>query len=69
MGAVAAGLVIATALKLVGPLARNPLGRGAALLFVAGTALAIGVLRWPMVAVVLGFGSVAVALAWARLGR
>jgi chromate transporter len=69
MGAVAAGLVIATALKMVRPLARNPLGRGTALLFVAATTLAIGVLRWPMVAVVLGFGSVAVALAWAKLGR
>jgi len=29
--------------------------------------LAIGVLRWPMVGVVLGLGTLAVATAWARL--
>jgi len=31
--------------------------------------VAIGVLRWPMVGVVLGLGSAAVAAAWIRVGR
>jgi chromate transporter len=69
MGAVAAGLVVGTALKLVGSLRHNPLGRptvaGVALL----TLLAIGVWRWPMVGVVLGLGGASVAAAWWRLGK
>jgi chromate transporter len=67
MGAVAAGLVIATALKLVGTLRTNVLGWPLGALFTLLTLLAIGVLRWPMVGVVLGLGSVAVAAAWLRL--
>lgn len=69
MGAVAAGLVIATALKLVGTLRGNPMGLKACALFAVLTLLAIGVLRWPMVGVVLGLGGAAVATAWARIGR
>jgi chromate transporter len=67
MGAVAAGLVIATALKLVGTLRSNVLGWKLGGLFALLALLAIGVLRWPMVGVVLGLGTVAVATAWARL--
>jgi chromate transporter len=67
MGAVAAGLVIATALKLVGTLRSNVLGWKLGGLFALVALLAIGVLRWPMVGVVLGLGTVAVATAWARL--
>jgi chromate transporter len=67
MGAVAAGLVIATALKLVGTLRGNVLGRELGWLFALLTLLAIGVLRWPMVGVVLGLGSASVALSWLRL--
>ncbi|HPO20634.1 MAG TPA: chromate transporter, partial [Rubrivivax sp.] len=66
---VAAGLVIATALKLAGTLRSNPLGARLCALFALLTLLAIGALRWPLVAVVLGLGSVAVAVAWTRLGR
>ncbi|MGL6108944.1 MAG: chromate transporter [Rubrivivax sp.] len=69
MGAVAAGLVIATALKLMGTLRANVLGSKLGLFFAAATLLAIGVLRWPMVGVVLGLGSAAVATAWVRLRR
>jgi chromate transporter len=67
MGAVAAGLVIATALKLVGTLRSNVLGWKLGGLFAALALLANGVLRWPMVGVVLGLGGAAVATAWARL--
>jgi chromate transporter len=67
MGAVAAGLVIATALKLVGTLRKNVLGLRLGLLFAALALVAVGVLRWPMVGMVLGLGSLAVATAWVRL--
>jgi chromate transporter len=69
MGAVAAGLVIGTALKLVGSLRGNPLGLPAAAGIALFTLLAIGVWRWPMVGVVLGLGSVSLAAAWWRLGK
>ncbi|WP_425260130.1 chromate transporter [Rubrivivax sp. RP6-9] len=67
MGAVAAGLIIATALKLMPTLRANPMGRTACVLLGAGTLLAIGVLRWPLAAVVLGLGVPAVAFAWWKL--
>jgi chromate transporter len=69
MGAVAAGLVISTALKLGTTLKRNPLGRPLSLALVALTWIAIGWLRWPLVWVVLGLGGVAMALAWRSLKR
>jgi chromate transporter len=69
MGAVAAGLVIATALKLLGTLRSNPMGWKTCALFTLLTFAAIGVLRWPMVGVVLGLGAAALASAWVRIGR
>ena len=69
MGAVAAGLIIATGLKLLSTLKTSPLGLPLCLGFAALTGLAIAVLRWPLVWVVLGLGSVAVLMAWHRLGR
>ena len=69
MGAVAAGLVIATALKLVRTLRANVLGWKLGALFALLAFIAIGGLRWPMVGVVLGLGSAAVLAAWARLAR
>jgi chromate transporter len=67
MGVVAAGLVVATALKLLPALRKNALGLPLALAFAAATAAAVGVLRLPLVAVVLGLGGVAVAAAAWRL--
>ena len=69
MGAVAAGLLLATAAKLMGSLKTSslglPLGMGiAALGFVA-----IALLRWPLIAVLGVLGSSAVALAWVKLRR
>jgi len=69
MGAVAAGLVIATALKLLPTLRHNPLGRPLALAVAGCTLVVMAALRWPMAAVVAGLGGSAVALAWWRLGR
>jgi chromate transporter len=67
MGVVAAGLIVATAIKLAAPLKTNPLGWPLCALFVAVTAGVVAVLRWPLVGVVLGLGTLTVALAWWRL--
>jgi chromate transporter len=67
MGAVAAALVLATALKLLGALRGNVLGLPVCLTLTAATALAVGLLRWPMVWVILGLGVLAFALARWRL--
>ncbi len=67
MGAVAAGLIIATACKLLPTLARNPLGRGLCALALLATLATVGGLRWPMAYAVLGIGGVAVLAAWWRL--
>jgi len=69
MSLVAAGLIVATALRLVGALSRNVLAGGACCALVAATAAAIGVMRWPLVAVLPVIGLAAWALARWRLGR
>jgi len=69
MGAVAAGLILSTALKLLPALAGNPMGRIGCAGFAGLTLLAVGVLRWPLVWVVLGLGVVAWFTAWHRLAR
>lgn len=68
MGMVAAGMVLATAIRLAAGLRASPLGRSVAVAFVAATVLAIAVLRWPLPSVVLALGAPAVALAAWRLG-
>ena len=67
MGAVAAGLVIATAFRLLPVLTKSPLGRVPAWLFCGAAFVAVALLRWPLVWVLLGLGASAVALAWLRL--
>jgi chromate transporter len=67
MGAVAAGLIIATGFKLLGSLRTNPMGRPLALAFAALTFLATAWLRWPLVWVIAGLGAVAITVAWSRL--
>ncbi len=69
MGVVAAGLVLSTAWRLSGGLRRNRMGLPLCIGFAVLIALAVGVLRWPLVWSVLGLGCVAVAAAWWRLER
>ena len=69
MGAVAAGLVISTALKLSTTLKKSAMGLPLGLAFALVTFVAIGLLRWPLVWVLLGLGTLAVATAWYRLGK
>jgi len=69
MGVVAAGLVFATALKLLPTLRSNPLGRFSGLGFAAATTLAVTLLHWPLLWVIAGLGPLAIASAWRRLPR
>jgi chromate transporter len=66
MGAVAAGLVIATAFRLIGTLRNNRLGLPLAAAFSIVTFVMIALLRWPLVGVLGGLGSIAIAIAWMR---
>jgi chromate transporter len=67
MGAVAAGLVIATAVKLLGTLRSNRMGPWLCAAFAALTFALVAWLRWPLLWVVGGLGSVAIAVAWKRI--
>lgn len=69
MGAVAAGLILGTALKLAAPLRRSPLGLPLAALLGAAAFAAIALWRWPLVLVLPALGLPACALAWRALAR
>jgi chromate transporter len=66
MGVVAAGLILSTALKLAPGLSRSVIGVPASVGLVVLTVAAVGLLRWPLAAVVLGLGVVAIGWAWRR---
>jgi chromate transporter len=66
MGAVAAGLIIATAVRLMTTLGSNRLGPPLAAAFAILTFVAVVWLRWPLIWVVAGLGTTAVAIAYAR---
>ncbi len=68
MGAVSAGLIVGTALRLAAAMRTNPMGVPACLAFAAAAFVAVALLHWPLVWVLLGLGVVAYALAWARIG-
>jgi chromate transporter len=67
MGAVASGLILGTAFKLVPTLKRNPMGVWPSAAIGLACALALGWLRWPLVWVVLVLGASGFAWAWHRL--
>jgi chromate transporter len=67
MGAVSAGLIIATGLKLSANLPKNPMGLWPALGFAVITFVAVGFFRISLIAVLLGLGSIACALAYKTL--
>lgn len=69
MGVVSAGLVMATGTKLAGSLRGNPLGLPLCALAALLALAAIGVLRWPLVGVLLVLGATSTALAWWKLGH
>ena len=67
MAAVASGLVIGSALKLLPALHGHVHGRAVCAAFIAATVAALVVGAWTLAAVVLGIGGMSVALAWWRL--
>lgn len=67
MGAVAAGLIAATGMKLVPTLRRHPLGLRVCLAIVALVFCAIALLRWPLVAVLVLFGGVSCVWTWRKI--
>lgn len=68
MGAVAAGLVTATGLKLFGALRRNSLGMAVCSALGLATFACIALLRLPLAWVLLGLGGLGFVLAWRKLG-
>jgi chromate transporter len=67
MGAVAAGLIIATGIKLISALNRHPLGKPACLLLAALCFGAVALLQWPLLYVLAGLGLLACVLTWRKI--
>lgn len=67
MGAVAAGLIAATGLKLLTTLKKHPLGLPAAILLCCAAFVAIALLRLPLGYVLAGLGGIACVLTYRRL--
>ena len=64
MGAIAAGLITATGLKLIAALQSNPMGTVVCVVFASLTFIAIALLRIPLLWVLLVLGTVATGWAW-----
>ncbi|HKB83136.1 MAG TPA: chromate transporter [Burkholderiales bacterium] len=67
MGAVSAGLIVGTGLKLVGAVRTNPMRAPVSAAFLVAAFAAVALLRWPLVWVILALGLLACAYAWTRL--
>jgi chromate transporter len=69
MGAIAAGLIAATGLRLAPALRSNSMGLFAAYTLVGATFVAVALLRWPLAQVLLLIGLPACLWAYRCLGR
>lgn len=69
MGAVAAGLITATGLKLMGALKKHPMGVPACAVFGIATFAGIALLRLPLAYVLLGLGGAACVLTYRKMGK
>ncbi|MFZ9137741.1 MAG: chromate transporter [Hylemonella sp.] len=69
MGAVAGGLIAATGFKLLKSLHKHPLGFRHCLALGLVCFVAVGLLRLPLVAVLLVLGGIGVGLSYRKLGR
>ncbi len=67
MGAVAAGLILGTAIKLAETLRSNPMGARVCWLAGVSVFVAVALLRLPLVWVLIVLGSLASVFAWTRL--
>ena len=69
MGAVAAGMIAATGIKLITALKSNPMGIAACTAVMLGTFIGVSLLRFPLIWVLLGIGSLACGWAYVQLVR
>ncbi|MCF8160362.1 MAG: chromate transporter [Polaromonas sp.] len=69
MGAVAAGMIAATGLRLLSSLRENALGNAVCWALAATTFVAIALLRLPLIWVLLGLGGLAALWAYRQLGH
>lgn len=69
MGAVAAGLIVATGLKMLTTLVSNPLGLWVCTGLAALSFVAVALMRWPLVWVLLGLGGMASLWAYRLLSN
>jgi chromate transporter len=69
MGAVAAGLITATGLKLFGALKKHPLGVTMCIVFGITSFVGIALLRLPLAYVLLGLGGLACAMTYRKMGK
>lgn len=67
MGAVAAGLISGSGLRLIPVLRSHPIGQPLCIVFGVSCFVAIAFLRWPLVYVLLGIGVLICALTYRRL--
>jgi chromate transporter len=67
MGAVVAGLVVATGLKLIPALRKNPLGFALGLVWAALSFVCVALLRWPLIWVLLSLGTLSCLWAWRQI--
>ena len=69
MAAVAAGLITATGLKLIGALKKNPLGMTLCIVFGIATFVGIALLRWPLAYVLPGLGGLSCVMTYRKMGK
>jgi chromate transporter len=67
MGAVAAGLIAATGIKLLGALRKHPLGVALSSTLGILVFIAIALMRWPLLYVLLTLGLLSCVLTWRKL--
>jgi chromate transporter len=68
MNAVVAGMVVATGLKLIPALKKNPIGTTLGLIWVAVTVISVVVIKLPLVSVLFVIGGISTAWAWRQMG-
>lgn len=69
MGAIAAGLIAATGIKLIPALKHNPMGKTMCFVIMLSTFVGVGLLRWPLLWVLLGIGSMGCLWAYVQLNH
>ena len=69
MGVVSAGLIAATAWRVSAGLRKSPLAPWLCAALAGASFVMVGLMRWPMVWVVLGLGSLGITLAVRRLSK